>query len=133
MALKGGAMARASRAEWVKRVERWRDSGLTAKEFAAETGLKASTLTYWKWKLSADARAEGAGAQPPMRANRKRRSTCQSKTLVPKAAFVELAAAVMPAPSMLEVVLSDGLSVRVPTGFDEDTLVRVVRAVGAAR
>ena len=29
------------RAKWV---ERWKDSGLTAKEFAAEAGLKASAL-----------------------------------------------------------------------------------------
>ena len=26
-------------------------SGLTAKEFAAETGLNAGTLTCWKWRL----------------------------------------------------------------------------------
>jgi len=29
-------MGRASRAVWAKRVERWGDSGLTAKQFAAE-------------------------------------------------------------------------------------------------
>jgi len=31
-------MAKATRAEWAKRVERWKDRGLTAKEFAAGLG-----------------------------------------------------------------------------------------------
>jgi hypothetical protein len=38
-------MSRASRAEWAKRVERWKDSGLSAKEFAAETGVKSLALS----------------------------------------------------------------------------------------
>ena len=39
------------REEWAKRGERWSDSGLTAKEFAAATGLNANTLMHWKWRL----------------------------------------------------------------------------------
>jgi hypothetical protein len=35
---------RASRDEWAKRVERWRDSGLRAEQFAAELGINAGTL-----------------------------------------------------------------------------------------
>ena len=46
-------MERANATEWAKRVERWKDSGLTAKEFAAQCGLKASMLSYWQWKLRA--------------------------------------------------------------------------------
>ncbi|HKO26669.1 MAG TPA: hypothetical protein VJU80_04365, partial [Solirubrobacteraceae bacterium] len=42
---------RASRDEWRKRVDRWKESGLTAKEFAAETGLNAGTLQFWRYKL----------------------------------------------------------------------------------
>ncbi len=34
----------AIREQWAKRVERWKDSGLTAKEFAAETGINAQSL-----------------------------------------------------------------------------------------
>ena len=49
-------MSRTSRAEWAKRVERWQDSGLTAKEYAAETGLNASTLSYWKRRLVSKAK-----------------------------------------------------------------------------
>jgi hypothetical protein len=44
-------MAKTTSAEWAKRVERWQDSGLTAKEFAAELNVNAGTLAYWKYKL----------------------------------------------------------------------------------
>jgi DNA-binding transcriptional regulator YiaG len=44
-------MAKTTSAEWAKRVERWQDSGLTAKEFAAELNVNAGTLSYWKYKL----------------------------------------------------------------------------------
>jgi hypothetical protein len=46
-------MERASETEWAKGVERWKDSGLTAKEFAAQCGLTASMLSYWQRKLRA--------------------------------------------------------------------------------
>jgi DNA-binding CsgD family transcriptional regulator len=38
---------RTARAEWAKRVERWKDSGLTAKEFAAELGINPRSLVFW--------------------------------------------------------------------------------------
>lgn len=38
------------RAKWV---ERWKDSGLTANEFAAEAGLTVSALYNWSSQLSA--------------------------------------------------------------------------------
>jgi hypothetical protein len=37
--------------EWAKRVERWRDSGLTTAEFAAELGINSKTLTCCAWTL----------------------------------------------------------------------------------
>jgi hypothetical protein len=43
------------REEWAKRVERWRDSGLTTAEFAAELGINPKTLTYWAWTLKREA------------------------------------------------------------------------------
>jgi hypothetical protein len=45
------------RAKWV---ERWKDSELTAKEFATEAGLKASALYYWNAQLWAAARSDSA-------------------------------------------------------------------------
>ena len=52
-------MARASREIWAKRVERWKDSGLSAKEFAAELDVSPKSLMFWKWKLGqSDSHAE---------------------------------------------------------------------------
>ena len=51
-------MAKSTREEWAKRVRRWQRSGLTAREFAAQTGIKASTLTYWKWRLGKEGHLE---------------------------------------------------------------------------
>jgi hypothetical protein len=52
---------------WAKRVERWTDSGLTAKEYAAGLGIKAHSLTWWKWRLSSGAGSEGQSAQAALR------------------------------------------------------------------
>lgn len=52
------ARARVTREEWAKRIERWRDSGLSAAEFAAELGINARTLVYWKYILGKEARGE---------------------------------------------------------------------------
>lgn len=111
-------MAKGNRAEWAKRVERWVDSGLTAKEFAAEMGLKASTLSYWKWRL----RSEGhALASAPKRRRRER-----------EAGFIEVTAVsgdVEPADRpVLELVVGD-VTVRVPMGFDQDTLQQLLVVV----
>ena len=118
-------MERASAEEWARRVERWRDSGLTAKEFSAETGLNAGTLLHWSWKLRA--------AAGETRARRARTSREPVSDIQPEAAprFVELPAASLVSPAaMLELVVGE---LRVPAGFDEDTLGRVLRAVGACR
>jgi hypothetical protein len=126
-------MSRESQSEWAKRVERWRDSGLTAKEFAAETGLNASTLSYWKWRLSAgrdrnQASADTGGSVRGASGRRRKAST-------PAAQFVEVSpiAGTPSSAAMLEVVLRDGTVVRVPADFDETTLGRVVRTLEAAR
>lgn len=44
-------MERDARAIWAKRIERWRESGLTAKEFAAELDVRPNSLSYWRTKL----------------------------------------------------------------------------------
>ena len=111
-------MARESREVWTKRVERWRESGLSANEFAAELGVNAATLAQWKYRLAAEARA----AMP------------SEVTLAPAAlSFVEVNAEAEPvaaersaAQSTFDVVLLNGITVRVPSQFDAAALRRVV-------
>lgn len=125
-------MSRTSRAEWAKRVERWKDSGLSAKEYGAEIGVKATTLSYWSWKL----RSDGAGMSDGAKGKSTRRTARRGSVAASGAAgrFVELGppASCVSQPA-LDLVLRSGVVVRVTAGFDEATLTRVVRAVEAAR
>jgi len=116
-------MARASRAVWAKRVERWKDSGLTAKQFAGELGVSAQSLTFWRWKLRRDG-VDAEGREVPARKRRARAAATPTFVqLVPTARQV-------PGTSTLEVVLANGLAVRLSPQFDEATLLRVVALLG---
>jgi len=126
-------MARTNRTEWAKRVERWKDSGLTAKDFAAEIGVKASALTYWSWKIRADAAAQGEPSEAESRRSAHDRKSAKPAEQ-PRPKFVEFSAeSVATKSSTLELVLRGGVLVRVPKGFDEATLMRVVRVVEASQ
>jgi hypothetical protein len=105
-------MERVGREAWAKRIERWKDSGLTAAEFASETGINAHSLSWWKWRL-------GTEGQPDAPRRRPRRKA-QPRPLT----FVELAAPVRS--EALEVVLASGRCIRVPVGFDTATLERLL-------
>ena len=115
-------MERASREVWAKRVERWQDSGLTAKEFAAELDVSPNSLTFWKWKLRQPNNAS------PARSRRKR----EAKPVGASASFLQL----VPTPSSqprsghFEVVFASGIVVRVPHDFDEPALRRLATALG---
>lgn len=123
---------RSTREQWAKRVRRWVESGLTAPEFAAEMGLNPRTLRYWKWRLG----KEGREAVSSSRRARPSRSKRQPKALPapkPTASFVEvtppastLARAARLSTDRIELVVDDHLVVRVPDGFDAETLRRVL-------
>lgn len=112
-------MARTPREIWAKRVDRWRSSDLTAKEFAAEIGVNDRTLTYWKWFLGKEAAAKSpAHRQRPRRRAEEVRFT--ELKVEPTALF---------AGSPIEIVVDGGLVIRVDRQFDEDTLRRVLGVV----
>jgi hypothetical protein len=110
-------MAQASnREQWRKRVQRWKDSGLTAREFADETGLNFYTLRSWSSRLRCEERAKGS-----------------TKEAAPKSEFIEVTDKLSGATSSaheseLQLVVSD-LVVRVPAGFDEQTLRQVLSVI----
>lgn len=112
-------MAKASRAEWAKRVERWQDSGLTAKEFAAELAVSPGSLNFWKWKLRREHSIQDGAVANAMKPVAK---------VEPK--FLQLVPTRGEAAAPLEVVIRSDIVVRVSAGFDEQTLTRVLRALG---
>lgn len=114
-------MAKATQAEWAKRVERWQESGLTAKEFAAELNLNAGTLSYWKYKLRRQTASVAREALPGIR---KAEGTAGFLRVVPVQTDHAAAAA------RFEIVIGERTVVRVPSDFEETALIRLVRALG---
>jgi hypothetical protein len=113
-------MARADRETWAKRVERWKDSGLSAGQFATEIGVSAKALSWWKWQLS---RGEQA------KTTRRRQKT--RKVALSPMTFVEMSA---PAQSnTLEIVLPSGVRIRVPGQVDSAALGQVLDALEKRR
>jgi hypothetical protein len=113
-------MARESREVWVKRVERWRESGLTAQEFAAELGVNAVTLANWKYRLSAEER-------------KATRDAASADVEIEAPTFVEISptqtrveSGPVSVATMFEVVLAGGAILRVPAQFDAVALRRLL-------
>lgn len=111
-------MAETGRARWTERVEQWKQSGLTAREYAAQAGLNAGTLCYWKWRLSRDARTKQTSPAPRKRRARRPR-------------FVELTP-VSVVDDRVEIELPNGHRLRVPSRLDARVLSRLIEIVGGA-
>ena len=116
-------MGRTPREVWEKRVERLRESELTDGEFAAEIGVNLHTLRSWKWKLAAEVRGADRTQRTPSAPRDERRRSTEAK-----ATFVEMAIA----PAVGIELRVGGVEVRVPVGFDEQTLSRVVAVLRLA-
>jgi transposase len=113
---------RADRETWAKRVERWNDSGLSATAFAAEVGINARSLTWWRWHL-----AKGETAPAPT-ARRRRRSRAAVTTTRTSAALSPITFVEMTSPvsaDALEIILRS-VRVCVRPGFDDATLGRLL-------
>ena len=100
---------------WSALIEERAASGQSLREFAAERGVVASTLAWWSSEIRRR-EARRAGKPTPRRPAKK----AEAIPLVP----VTLAES--NGPSVFEVALPGGAAVRVPTGFDADSLRRLV-------
>jgi transposase len=105
-------MDRGARATWATRVQRWRTSGLTAREFALGEDINPATLRWWSSRLRT-ARRDGAVSSAPA------------------LTFVEVTHA--PASEPIEVVLVSGVRLRVPSDFDAATVDRLLDVLGVRR
>ena len=111
------------RDEWRKRVQRWKEGGLTAKEFAAEVGINAGTLQFWGYKLK---RADSVPARRGRRAS-------PAATIL--SSLVEVHAPTATAPvtdQRFEIELANGRRIRVGRDFDAGSLRTLVTALEAA-
>jgi hypothetical protein len=105
-----------TRRQWRKRVARWKASGLSAKAFASRIGVNHATLSHWKYRLAREEReasqVDGASAAPT---------------------FVEVASTMLVGSDCIEVVVDSGEVVRVPVGFDRETLLGVFEVLASRR
>lgn len=116
-------MARADvREVWAKRVERWKESGLTAKEFATELGISPRSLAWWKWRLRSTPKA-AASATSAMTEKPRRRSRKSTAAVTPLT-FVEMTSVVAAEP--IEVVLTTGVRIRLPANFEATSFERLL-------
>jgi transposase-like protein len=106
-----------SRQEWEKRVERWRDSGLTAEQFASELGINAGTLKFWSYKLNKGNGGAAVVHQPRVTAGA-------------SPSFVELRSERRA--SSFEVELANGRRLHVPAVFEPSALERLLTVLERA-
>ena len=106
---------------WTKRVARWGTSGLTAEEFAARHGLKASTLAYWKWRLGKDQR----GGRERLRRGH------QDSAVRELPSLIEVRAT--PADGRFELELTNGRKLRIPVGFEVGDLRNLLSTLEGSR
>ena len=109
-----GRKTRTGRDEWRKRIERWRESGLSAEAFAAELGSKPATLKFWKYRIDQETRG-AAGS----------RGKSARKTVLKPSSLVEVRSTVSSTSSfVLELTASRRL--QIPAAFDEHALERLL-------
>jgi hypothetical protein len=106
--------------DWRSRLQRWAKSGLGPGDFAKQEGVSVSTLYRWARRL----------ALGPVRRGRGRPRVQPS--VIPVVVKPDASPLLGPTPQ-LEVLLRSGDVIRVPRGFDDDTLVRVVRVLGGGQ
>ena len=115
---------RVEREEWAKRVERWRDSGLTTAEFAAELGINPKTLTYWAWTLKRE-----AGGKKRVWPAKKRPAAAGRGTPAQGPTFVELPRQGSSARFELEI---RGRRLHIPSAFDAQQLRALLEILESA-
>lgn len=107
---------KSTRAEWQRRVEAWKASGLSAREYGRKAGLNAKTLYFWQWKLGAESKEAPSTA-----------SSAAAAGEIDSSCFLEVSSVdVGKSEESFEVVLRSGHRVLVPVNFDDGALSRLV-------
>ena len=117
---------------WQQHLDLWERSGLSQAAYCRRHGIKAVTFGWWKRKLGAAAASSHERERSGKRSfSRKRASSQTGANGRPDAKFVEVEMT-GPGTAAYEIVLSDGLVLRLPADFDPDKVSQLVAAVSAA-
>ena len=102
---------------WLGRIERWQRSQLTVRDFCTRHQLSEPSFYSWRRLLTERGLLPAAGAAAAQ-ANAASSSTAAPLFVAATLALPDTVAA----PQPLEILLPDGLAVRVAAGFDATTL-----------
>ena len=104
---------------WQRTIRRQRRSGLSIRAFCEEAGLSEGTFHYWQRKLDGQDDSE---TETPASSS-KNPSAQQTASFLP----IQVAGDQITTPpaDCLEVTLPSGTTLRVPGGFDPETLTAV--------
>jgi hypothetical protein len=103
---------------WRRTLQQWRRSGRSVRDFCADRHLSEPSFYFWRTAIAERDRATPCDATPTPGAS--------GTAAAPAAPPLFLPVCVQAAAAPLEVVLSDGLAVRVAAGFDDATLRRLL-------
>jgi transposase-like protein len=105
---------------WRGRVRRWAASGLTAREFAEKHGLRAGTLTCWRWRLDREDSERAAGSSVATAI-----SEVGSHRVPALAGLIELRPT-SSVDSRFEIELACARRLRVPAVFEDEAVHRLL-------
>ena len=113
---------------WRERMARWEHTGLSQQEFCDQEQIKLTTFGYWRRELKRrDSQRESAKPLGPVTSGIKESSTTNTQAPL----FVPVQVSQAPPAPFCEIVLSDGLVIRVSGVCDLEPLVRLVRTLEA--
>jgi hypothetical protein len=128
-------MAR-KRVEWSEResrwrglVDGWRESGLTQEAFCGERGVGVASFRWWKWKLGLPGRSRGEGRREGEGPERPLPAFVPVRIVEPAGRREADGAGA----GAFELELSGGWVVRVPAGFEAESLARLLAVVEGYR
>lgn len=120
-------MPKTNREVWKKRVERWRDSGLSAKDFAKESGINALTLQYWSSRLNKEKRQKKNGEHTAKLPTQWSQVDTGFVQVVPVSR--SLAANSIEPTAPFEIILNRGVQLLVPPDFETPAFLRLLSAL----
>ena len=128
---------------WEAVVERWREGGQGVRAFCRAEGLRESAFYFWRRQLVRRGRPAAVvnGSQPQVRlatpTSRSSNRILPQRGATPSFLPVRVVTpasghpGVVPTTGGVEIVLAQGRTVRVPVGFERQTLVDVLAVLEA--
>lgn len=122
-------------ARWQEVLRRWRESGRSVRDYCRAEGLRESAFYSWRGKLEGGSQSSGPVIQPrprpeasgvPSAAPSPKRLSLPYRGEVSFLPVRVVEDAAAEATDAVEIVLTQGRTVRVRSGFDRQTLVDVL-------